>query len=227
MKLRSWAMMAAATLVAVPASAQTVTLDEGTFRVLVGGREVGVETFSIKQNGSGAEAVVIAQGRVVLDANEYRADVQLAGSGLRPVAYDVELRGADARRINGAVTGSRARARTLSSAGETMREYLVSDGALLLDDGVAHHYFFVAQRFASGNATTPILIPRESKQVQATIASAGEENISAGGQNVRARKLVVTLAGGDARNVWVDAKNRVLRVEVPAKNYVAVRTALP
>ena len=227
MKLRSWAMMAAATLMAVPVSAQTVTLDEGTFRVLVGGREVGVETFSIKQNGNGAEAVVIAQGRVVLDANEYRADVQLAGAGLRPVAYDVELRGADARRINGAVTGSRARARTLSSAGETMREYLVSDGALLLDDGVAHHYYFVAQRFASGNTGTPIVIPRESKQVQATIASAGEESISAGGQTVRARKLVITPAGGDARNVWVDSRNRVLRVEVPAKNYVAVRTALP
>jgi hypothetical protein len=228
MKLRSWAIAAGAVLVAtLPVSAQTVTLDEGTFRILVGGREVGVETFSIKQNGTGAEAVVIAQGKVVLDANEYRADVQLAGSGLRPVAYDVELRGADARRINGAVTGSRARARTLSSAGETMREYLVSDGALLLDDGVAHHYFFVARRFASGNTTTPIVIPRESKQVQAQITSAGEESITAGGQTVRARKLIVTPAGGDARQVWVDASNRVLRVEVPSKNYVAVRTALP
>jgi hypothetical protein len=220
-------MMAAVILAAVPVSAQTATLDEGSFRIMVGGREVGVETFSIKQAGSGAEAVIIAQGRVVLDGNEYRADVQLAGAALRPVAYDVEMKGSEARRINGAVTGSRARARTLSSAGETMREYLVSEGALLLDEGVAHHYYFVAQRFASGNGSAPIVMPRESKQVQATITSGGEESISAGGQNVRARKFVVTVAGGDARTVWVDARNRVLRVEVPAKTYVAVRTALP
>ena len=108
-----------------------------------------------------------------------------------------------------------------------MREYLVSDGALLLDDGVAHHYYFVAQRFASGNTSTPIVVPRESKQMQARIASAGEESITAGGQTVRARKLTVTAGSGDTRHVWVDAQNRVLKVEVPAKNYVAVRTALP
>lgn len=230
MKLHSWVVSVLALgLSATAAAAQTVTLDEGTFRILVGGREVGVETFQIRQNGSGADAVVIAQGRVVLEAgtggNEYTANVQLAGGGLRPVAYDVELRGGDARRINARVAGSRASARTVSAAGETMREYLVSDGALLLDDGVAHHYYFIAQRFASGG-TTPVVIPRESKQVQATIAAAGEESISAGGQTVRARKLTVT-AGGDTRHVWIDAQNRILRVEIPGKNYMAVRTALP
>src|SRR5687768_1475716 len=165
MKLRSWVIAAVAVGAAVAdVSAQTVTVDEGTFRILVGGREVGVETFKIGQNGSGAEAVIIASGRVVLESTEYSANVQLAGAGLRPVAYDVELRGGDARRINAKVSGSRASARTVSASGETMREYLVSDGALLLDDGVAHHYHFIAQRFAGGNSTTPIVIPRESRQ---------------------------------------------------------------
>jgi hypothetical protein len=113
--------MAVAVGLAVPASAQTVRLDEGTFRILVNGREVGTETFSLRQNGTGADAVVIAQGKVILDSNETTANVQLAGIGLRVVAYDVELSGADARRIRASVTGSRASARTLSSAGETMR----------------------------------------------------------------------------------------------------------
>ncbi|MEX1183903.1 MAG: hypothetical protein WEF86_11775 [Gemmatimonadota bacterium] len=223
-------VLAAAAALAAPAAAQTVQLDEGTFRILVNGREVGVETFSIRQNGTGADAVIIAQGRVVLDAaaggNEVLANVQLAGAGLRPVAYDVELRGGDARRINARVTGSRASARTMSSAGETMREYLVSDGAVLLDDGVAHHYYFIAQRVAAGATRTPIVIPRESRQVQATITAGGQESISAGGQTVSARKIVVTADGGE-RTVWVDAEGRVLRVEIPSKDYVAVRTELP
>ncbi|CAN5595663.1 hypothetical protein BH23GEM10_BH23GEM10_03030 [soil metagenome] len=232
MKLRTgWIGAAAAVLLAGPAAAQTVQLDEGTFRIMVGGREVGVETFSIRQNGTGADAVIIAQGRVVLDAagggNEVLANVQLAGAGLRPVAYDVELRGGDARRINAQVTGSRASARTVSQSGETMREYLVSDGAVLLDDGVAHHYYFIAQRVDAGATSTPIVIPRESRQVQATLRSAGRESVEAGGRTVTALKIIVTPAGGDARAVWVDDRGRVLRVEVAARNYTAVRTALP
>jgi hypothetical protein len=213
---------------AAPATAQTVTVDEGTFRVLVGGREVGMETFSIRQNGAGADAVVIAQGRVALpEAAEVVANVQFGGTVLRPVAYDVELRGSDARRIRAAIAGSRASARTVSSGGETMKEYLVSDGAVLLDEGVAHHYYFLARRAAGGATRVPVIIPRENRQVQATVSAAGEESVAIGGGSARGRKLTVTLTGGDTRSVWVDAEGRVLKVEVPAKGYVAIRTALP
>jgi hypothetical protein len=219
--------LAAFAALGAPAAAQTVQLDEGSFRILVNGREVGTETFSLRQNGTGADAIVIAQGRVVLDANETTANVQLSGTGLRLVAYDVELSGEDARRIRASVSGSRASARTVSSAGETMKEYLVSDGAVLLDDGVAHHYYMIAKRAEAGASSAPILIPRESRQVQATISVAGNESVSAGGSTVTAKKIVVQPRGGDVRSVWVDAQNRVLRVEIPARNYVAVRTALP
>lgn len=230
MKMRSW-VMATATLLAAgtPATAQTVQLDEGTFRLLVGGREVGVETFSIRRNGEGADAVVIAQGRVVIanGGDEVIANVQAAGAGLRPVAYDLELRGGDPRRIRGSVTGSRAAARTVSPAGETMREYLVTDGAVVLDDGVAHHYYFIGQRAAAGAASTPIMVPRESRQTQASITLGAQESVSAGGATTTGRRLTVQPASGDTRNVWIDAQGRVLRVEIPARDYVAVRTTLP
>jgi hypothetical protein len=116
MRIGTWCVAGlVAMAAALPASAQTVQLDEGTFRLLVGGREVGVETFSIRQNGEGADAVIIAQGRVVLNGtagSEVIANVQVSGARLRPVAYDLELRGGDVRRIRGSVTGSRAAART-------------------------------------------------------------------------------------------------------------------
>jgi uncharacterized protein (DUF2345 family) len=219
----------AVSLFVVPAAAQTVQLDEGTFRLLVNNREVGMETFSIRQSGTGADAIITAQGRVVLQQNggtELVANVQLAGAGLRPVAYDLELRGGDARRIHGSVTGRRASAR-ITAGSETFREYLVTDGAVILDDGVAHHYYFIAQRASAGAATVPIMVPRESRQTQATITVGGNESVSAGGATVQARRLTVQPAGGDVRNVWVDGEGRVLRVEVPARNYVAVRTTLP
>ena len=115
------------------ANAQTVTLDEGAYRISVGGKEVGTETFSIRQNGTGESAVVIAVGRVVLDADkgsqEVNSELQVAGHGLRPAAYEVRVQGSGAERITGRVVGSRFSAQIVSSAGESMREYLASDGA--------------------------------------------------------------------------------------------------
>ncbi|MGH7471885.1 MAG: hypothetical protein ACRENP_28370, partial [Longimicrobiales bacterium] len=74
-------------LLASGAAAQATILDQGGFRILVGGREVGTETFSIRQTGSGENAVVLARGRVVLDttrAEELSADLQLSGAALGP-----------------------------------------------------------------------------------------------------------------------------------------------
>jgi len=38
---------------------------------------------------------------------------------------------------------------------------------------------------------------------------------------------VISMAAGGERHVWVDAQGRVLKVEVPARNFVATRVAAP
>jgi hypothetical protein len=214
------------------AAAQAGTsIDEGTFRLLVGGQEVGTETFSIRQTGTGAEAVVTARGRVVLDTQrgpeELAATLQLAGAALRPAAYELSLEGADAQRIAGRVVGGRFSARIVSPTGEHGREYLVSEGAVVLDEGVAHHYHFLSRRVDAGSARVPIVIPRESRQVWAEVTIGGTESITVGGRSVQARRLTVSPQGGTPRHVWVDAQHRVLRLEIPERTFVAVRTAAP
>jgi hypothetical protein len=37
----------------------------------------------------------------------------------------------------------------------------------------------------------------------------------------------VAPAGTDERHVWVDALGRVIKVEIPARGYVAVRSQIP
>lgn len=221
-----------ALLTAGPAAAQTVTLDEGTFRLLVGGREVGTETFSIRQNGSGADAVIIARGRVVLDsepgARQLTSSLQLAGGTLRPAAYDVKLEGADARQIAGRVTGGRFSARIVSSAGENMREYLVSDGAVVIDEGIAHHYYFLARRLGGdASARVPIVIPQDSRQVIAEVTAGAQEAVTVGGGSAQGRRLTVRPGGSAERTVWVDGEGRVLRLEIPGSRFVAERSAPP
>lgn len=226
-----FAAMAAVTISATGLTAQTTTLDEGSFRISIGGKEVGTETFSIRQNGTGEGAVIIAVGRVVLDADqgpqELSSELQVGGRSLRPAAYEVRVQGSDAERITGRVVGGRFSAQIISPAGESMREYLAGDGAVLADDGVAHHYYFLARRLQGSSARIPMIIPRQSRQVIAQVKVTGTEEISVGGTTIETRRISITPGASQERIVWVDPEGRVVRMEIPASGFVAVRTNTP
>jgi biotin carboxylase len=73
----------------------------------------------------------------------------------------------------------------------------------------------------------PVIVPRENRQVMATVRGQGEEQVQIGDQRVPLFHLDVTPAGGDERQVAVDALGRVNQVQIPARNYVAVRSEIP
>jgi hypothetical protein len=214
---------------ATPASAQVGMVDEGSFRVSVGGRTVGSEEFSIRQTGSGASIETVATGQIRLNlpTGSLELTPRLRATGLQadPVAYEATVGGDSPRRIIGSLTAGRFSARIVSPTGEQLREYVASSGAVILDDGVAHHYHFLARRIRSGRV--PVIIPRENRQVMATVTAHGEEPVTIAGTTANLFRLTVHPDGGDERRVWVDALNRVIRVEIPATNYAAVRTSLP
>jgi hypothetical protein len=212
-----------------PARAQTGASDSGTFLVSVGGRQVGTEEFSIVQTGVGANSEIVATGHVQLQLPTGIVDLtprlRTTGFQANPVSYEVTIGGANPRRVVGNIAGGRVSARTLTGAGEQMREYLASPDAVLLDDGVAHQYYFLARRMRNG--TVPVILPRENRQVMATVTGLGEESVLIGTERVSLYHIVVAPAGTDERHVWVDALGRVIKVEIPARGYVAVRSQIP
>jgi hypothetical protein len=213
----------------LPAAAQTGASDAGTFLISVGGRQVGTEEFNIVQTGVGANSEIVATGRVRVQLPtgtvELTPRLRTTGFEANPVSYEVAVGSTSPRRVIVTVASGRVSARTLTASGEQMREYLASPGAIVLDDGLAHQYYFVARRLRNG--TIPIIIPRENRQVMATVSGKGEEKVQIGDQSVSLFHIVVTPAGGDERHVWVDALGRVIRVQIPARNYVAVRSEIP
>jgi hypothetical protein len=62
----TWTVASTLTLAVsvLPVTAQTNAEDEGTFEILINGRPVGTEDFSIRQTGVGSAATFIASGRV-------------------------------------------------------------------------------------------------------------------------------------------------------------------
>ena len=220
--------LALATLpLAAPAAAQSV--DAGTFRVFVEDREVGTEEFTITQSGSGDGAELVASGRVRLGLPEGTLELdprlRARGVGADPVDYQVIVGGSSPSRVIGTVGSGRFSAKIVTPAGEQLREYVASAGAVVLDQGVAHHYYFLAQRTHQGRV--PVIVPRDNRQVIATVSSRGEETVQVNGGSATLFHLVVQAPGWDEHHVWVDALNRVIRVEIPARAYRAERTQVP
>jgi hypothetical protein len=216
--------LAAATVLAAPAAAQTGG-DQGTFTVFVEDRQVGTEEFTIAQSSSD----VLATGRLRLGLPdgtlELDTRLRARGVGADPVEYQATVGGSAPSRTIGTVGGGKFSAKIVTPTGEQLREYVASNGAVVLDQGVAHHYYFLAQRTHQGRV--PVIVPRENRQVIATVTSRGEERVRVGGTEATLFHLVVQPQGGDEHHVWVDALNRVIRVEVPARAWRAERTQIP
>jgi hypothetical protein len=219
--------LAFASLLAAPAAAQGG--DQGTFRVFVEDRDVGTEEFTITSTGAGSTAERVATGRVRVGLPDGTLELDLRlrsrGIGADPVDYQVTVGGSAPSRTIGTVGGGRVSAKIVTPSGEQLREYVASNGAVVLDENVAHHYFFLANRTHQGRV--PVIIPRDNRQVIATVTSRGEERVQVAGTTATLFHLVVQPQGGTEHHVWVDALNRVIKVEIPSRAYRAERTALP
>ena len=228
--LRSALLVTAIPLAFVPAAvAQAGTGDQGTFQVLVGGRPVGTEEFTIQETGAGDNTEIAASGRISLrlptGSLELTPRLRTTGFQAQPVSYQVDIGGSSPQKIVGTLGGGRFSARIVTQSGEQLREYVAASGGVVLDEGVAHHYYFLTRRLRSGRV--PILIPRENRHVMATVSSRGEETVQIGSRSARLYHVVVQPDGGEERHVWVDALSRVIKVEIPARDYAAVRTSIP
>ncbi|MQA88895.1 MAG: hypothetical protein GEU90_01490 [Gemmatimonas sp.] len=211
------------------AAGQTGAEDSGSFEIFVNGRGVGTEEFSLEQTGVGPNSEFLASGQVnvLLPTGSLELTSRLRSAGFQadPVSYEVAVGGDAPRRIVGTVGSGRFSAMIVTPAGEQLREYVASSGATVLDEGIAHHYYFLARRTRGGQV--PILIPRENRQVMTQVTDRGEEQVTIGGTEITLYHLVVEPEGGEERHVWVDTLGRVIQVEIPDRSYRAVRTEIP
>ena len=218
----------AALVAATPAAAQVSMVDEGSFTITQNGTRIGREDFRIRRTPtSGTSVNFVASATVDLGDRQLAPDLRTDTHG-GLVAYRVEVRsGAVAQeRLKGAVERGLFTAVLTSARGEAAREYMVSDGAVILDDDVYHQYYFVASNPAR-RGVLPVVVPRRNVQVTMRVESKGSEAVTVGGRSMAASHLVLTEPGGGSRDVWADAEGRVLRVAIPASGIVAERDEAP
>jgi hypothetical protein len=216
---------------AMPASAlraqSAQIIDQGSFTITVGNLRTGREDFRIEGTpGASGALEYVARATVVFGDRRLTPALHSDSMGT-PSDYQIESRGTTtgSERWSGKITRGRVSARINNARGESAKEYIVTDGALILDDDVFHQYFFIARRATS--ASVAIVIPRRNAQVVLRVSSGGSDRVTIGTRDVDARHLVFTEPNGDVRDVWVDAKGRVLKVAIPSRNLVALRDDPP
>jgi hypothetical protein len=204
--------------------AQGAPFDEGTFVVSRAGSVIGKEAFRIlKSSGKDQLYTSTAQGafgdrRIAPALSADRAGV--------PLLYRLEVKngGETEERLQATGRPGRLHAVLQTRTGESSKEYLLSAGAVILDDEVYHQHFFVPLARRSGDVV--VVIPRRNSQVAGRLEDRGVDKITVDGKEVSAVHLVITLPDG-ARDLWFDDSGRLLKVAVPARGLVALREELP
>lgn len=225
------AILAAGTVAAIPGpglAQETVELDAGSFELRIAGERIGSEVFALRQRGDRLMAV----GRVTYDAvgapgPSFETGLRL-GAGLRIDRYEYRTLDDPPSRVVATRSGGRLRVTTSGPAGERFKEFLAAPGTFVLDRGVAHHYAILARAVLSApeagrSAGRRAVIPRLGEEKSLLIEETGRDTIMLGNERRSVLRIRFSI-GGEDRLVWVEPETRrVLRVRIPARDWVAIR----
>ncbi|MFW6089449.1 MAG: hypothetical protein ACODAB_06830 [Gemmatimonadota bacterium] len=201
-------------------------VDQGRYDIRLGERATGTETFAVRRQGEGYMAV----GRIQLEGSGAwlrSAEVMLRTDGsFAPVQYRLESRvTGDPRTVSFLRSGTRIRISTSDAEGERVNELLADPDQVLLEPGIAQHYYFVVRRLSAGADRLSAVVPGDGREAPIRVAAASDVTIEIGERSVDARRWELTV-DDTTHLVWSDrADGRILRVEIPDRAWRSERRA--
>jgi hypothetical protein len=201
-------------------------VDAGRFTVSVNGQRVGSEDFTIETTPIGQGIEYIARATIAYGDRRVSPVLRADSNGV-PMAYQVALKvnASEQETWRGLINHGRVSARIKNAKGESEKEYIVANGAFVLDEDVFHQYYFLARKRGDGSAS--VMIPRRNNHAVVKISSAGNDRVAIGNKELEASHLVIGQAGSAPRDVWVDDQGRVLKVAISDRGLVALRDDPP
>ena len=203
-------------------------IDQGRFEIRIGGAARGQESFAIRRQGEEYMAV----GRTSLEGQDLR--VLSAEVGLRtdaryvPVRYEFRTLQRPTSTTIAVRTGNRIRVTTSNQEGERMTELMLDRELVLIQTGVAHHYWFLIKRFGEASAgqggTVDALAPDGVERSSIRLDEVTEVDLTLPDGRVREARRYEMQIGETRHIVWVErTTGHVLRAEIPERVWVAIR----
>jgi len=211
-----------AVIVAAPAGAQVVSLDEGSFTLYRDGERIGREDFSIRSAPGADGRILVAQATQAIGIRRTAPGVNADTSGF-PVRYQREVRDGEQviESYSGQVSRDRYASRLLHGDGESAREFRLPPGTVAADDDIVHQLWFIARRGAG--ATVPVLVPRRNVVESVRVERVGPERLSIDLRQFETTRLILRGPGGAIREVWIGTDGTILKAAIPALRLVALR----
>ena len=205
---------------------QSALVDEGTFQVSRDGAPVGREAFSIVRSPAAGGQVYLAKGTSAIGPRTLTTELGVNEAGV-PVNYESILRerGSITEQTKGRGRPGRFSVLVQTRSGESAREYVLNNGAVLLDDQVFHQHHCLT---VAGEHTAFIVVtPGAAQPTRFRFEQRGTEAVEIAGRSIRGRKFALVGPSGDSRVIWVDSAGRLLKVTIPATGLTALRDDPP
>lgn len=205
-------------------------LDAGTFRITPGDAAAVAERFAIRQEGDtyqSAARITSETGEDPAAGRSLREFRLQADAELRPTFFELTDRSGQELGIVGVRSGNRMQLRARTAEGERWQELMLAPGLVVLPEGLAHPYFFVL-RMLDGDAEPPLpaVLPEAGERRSLSLVGRTPESVIVAGTEIRAERIELRV-GEQLHRIWADEQGRILRVEIPDRNWRAVRTAPP
>ncbi len=222
----SAAVALALTAVAGHAFAQETMVDEGSLVITRNGVPIGREAYRIVRAAAGGGQAYRATATVSFDSARVALRLTTDSAGA-PLTYEAEVSVHTNRvaHVDGSGRPGRFSTLTKTPHGESARDYVMGANPLLLDPQAFDPYFFAV--LPPLRSQFSVVDPRLGTQATFRFEERGQESIRVGRGTVSARHFALIAADGASRDVWVDARGRLLRVAIPAQGLVAQRDELP
>jgi hypothetical protein len=202
-------------------SASIFTADKGTFRILVGGQQVGTEEFEIAPSGAdwvahGTSEIMTADG-----VTHVTGTLELRPDGT-PLHYEWATQGA--KKASSTITFN-GPAATIDLRIEGVKPYTQqftfnSPQIAIIDNNLYHQYSVLASLYdgeKKGIQTFSVLVPQELTPGSLTVESLGIQDV--GGKKLE--ELVVKTEDLEV-NLYLDG-DRLVRIVAPSTNAEIIR----
>ena len=226
----SLVLLAGLSSLAQPALSQARELDSGVLVVSRGSEVIGREEFTLHRGQlSEAGAGFVGAGFTVSATAYYpssrsyasAASVITFGADSQPAGARMDLEGNGQTTTFVDFTARRITVRHRTSAGESAGQYPRSGRMLLIDDSILCLLTLLP---GANSGPVTLFYPRSGQTIRAPLEDLGVELTTVNGDERQLQH--VTLGTDDQiRHIWYDSRGHLIKVEIPAQNLIAVRSA--
>jgi hypothetical protein len=202
--------------------------EEAEFVIVMDGKEIGREDFSISVSGDSINSRSVVEFR---NLGGKRQKVQMESqlsmdSFYQPRSYQLRTNvGGQKGTINGAFGKGEATFTYRGSGNPRQRGLLVGDSYIALDTNIFHHFIFIARLFdlSSGREQSiEVVIPQELDGGFLKIREAGIDRQNIGGKKMDLHHLRAD-SGLLQIDLWMDDQRTLYKIAVPAKRIEVFR----